>query len=194
LPLRGARCAGRIPSGLLPSRLRSCFGASFRLDFYSPDELATMIRRSARILDVPIDDSGAMEIARRARGTPRVAYRLLRRVRDYAQVRAQGIISAPIADEALTLLEVDHGGLDKTDRAILLAILDRFSGGPVGIETLAAAVGEEPETVECAYEPFLLQQGYISITPRGCVATPLAFSHFGRTERSQSAHGRLFDG
>jgi len=179
-------------AGLLPSRLRSCFGASFRLDFYSPDELATMIRRSARVLDIPIDDSAAMEIARRARGTPRVAYRLLRRVRDYAQVRGRGMISAPIADEALTLLEVDHGGLDKMDRAILLAILDRFSGGPVRVEALAVAIGEEPEAVEYEYEPFLLQEGYISITPKGCMATPLAFSHFGRTGRGGTARRKLF--
>jgi Holliday junction DNA helicase RuvB len=181
-------------AGLLPPRLRSCFGASFRLDFYSPDELATMIRRSARILDIPIGDSGAMEIAKRARGTPRVAFRLLRRVRDYAQVRAQGVISAAIADEALTLFEVDRGGLDKIDRAILLALLDRFGGGPVRIEALAAAIGEEPEAVEYEYEPFLSRQGYINISPKGYTATPLAFSHLGRTGRGQAAHGKLFDG
>ena len=180
-------------AGLLTSPLRDRFGASFRLDFYTPEELATIVRRSARILDVRIEDSGAVEIARRARGTPRIANRLLRRVRDFAQVRAQGVISEMVADQALALLEVDRQGFDKMDRAILLAIIDKFSGGPVGIETLAAAVGEESETIEDVYEPFLIQEGYLSRTPRGRMATPLAFSHFGRTQREQFMQGRLFN-
>jgi holliday junction DNA helicase RuvB len=179
-------------AGLLTSPLRDRFGASFRLDFYNPDELATIVRRSARILDVPIDDSGALEIARRARGTPRIANRLLRRVRDFAQVRAQGVISQEVADRALALLEVDQRGFDKMDRAILLTIIDKFSGGPVGVETLAAAVGEERDTIEDVYEPFLIQEGYLSRTPKGRMATPLAFSHFGKTRRNDSLQGRLF--
>ena len=179
-------------AGLLTSPLRDRFGASFRLDFYTPEELATIVRRSARILDVPIEDSGAIEISRRARGTPRIANRLLRRVRDFAQVRAQGIISAEVADQALRLLEVDHRGFDKMDRAILLAIIDKFNGGPVGVETLAAAVGEERDTIEDVYEPFLIQEGYLSRTPKGRMATPLAWSHFERTPRAVSPQGRLF--
>jgi len=179
-------------AGLLTSPLRDRFGASFRLDFYGPEELATIVRRSARILDVPIDDSGALEIARRARGTPRIANRLLRRVRDFAQVRAQGVISQEVADRALALLEVDQRGFDKMDRAILLTIIDKFSGGPVGVETLAAAVGEERDTIEDVYEPFLIQEGYLSRTPKGRMATPLAFSHFGKAPRAQSVQGKLF--
>jgi Holliday junction DNA helicase RuvB len=180
-------------AGLLTSPLRDRFGASFRLDFYQAEELATIVRRSARILDVPIEDAGALEIARRARGTPRIANRLLRRVRDFAQVRAQGLISALVADQALALLEVDRRGFDKMDRAILLAIIDKFSGGPVGLETLAAAIGEERDTIEDVYEPFLIQEGYLSRTPRGRMATPLALSHFGKAQRRQSSQGRLFD-
>ena len=179
-------------AGLLTSPLRDRFGVSFRLDFYNADELATIVRRSAQILDVPIDDSGALEIARRARGTPRIANRLLRRVRDFAQVRAQGVISQEVADQALALLEVDQRGFDKMDRAILLTIIDKFSGGPVGIETLAAAVGEERDTIEDVYEPFLIQEGYLSRTPKGRMATPLAFSHFGKSRGVQSAQGKLF--
>ncbi len=179
-------------AGLLTSPLRDRFGASFRLDFYNPDELATIVRRSARILDVRIEEAGAMEIARRARGTPRIANRLLRRVRDFAQVRAQGVVSEPVADQALQLLEVDRRGFDKMDRAILLTIIDKFSGGPVGIETLAAAVGEESETIEDVYEPFLIQEGYLSRTPRGRMATPLAFEHFGKARRMPALQGRLF--
>jgi len=179
-------------AGLLTSPLRDRFGASFRLDFYSAEELGTIVRRSARILDVPIEESGAIEIARRARGTPRIANRLLRRVRDFAQVRAQGVISQAVADQALRLLEVDERGFDKMDRAILLAIIDKFSGGPVGVETLAAAVGEERDTIEDVYEPFLIQEGYLSRTPKGRMATPLAFSHFGKRQRHQSMQGKLF--
>ncbi len=178
-------------AGLLSSPLRDRFGASFRLDFYTPSELATILHRSARILTVPIDDDGAAEIARRARGTPRIANRLLRRVRDYAQVRAQGAISREVADLALRMLEVDERGFDKMDKAILLTIIDKFSGGPVGVETLAAAVGEERDTIEDVYEPFLIQEGYLSRTPRGRMATPLAFTHFGRKFQA-SPQGSLF--
>jgi len=179
-------------AGLLTSPLRDRFGVSFRLDFYKPEELATIVRRSARILNVPIDDAGAMEIARRARGTPRIANRLLRRVRDFAQVRAQGAISVDVADQALALLEVDQLGFDKMDRAILLTIIDKFNGGPVGVETLAAAIGEERDTIEDVYEPFLIQEGYLSRTPKGRMATPLAFSRFGKAQRHESGQGRLF--
>jgi len=180
-------------AGLLSSPLRDRFGASFRLDFYTAEELATIVRRSARILNVKIDESGAEEIARRARGTPRVANRLLRRVRDFAQVRAQGTISKVVADQALQMLEVDHLGFDKMDRAILLTIIDKFSGGPVGLETLAAAVGEEGDTIEDVYEPYLIKEGYLNRTPRGRIATPLALSHLGRTGRSQLTQGKLFE-
>ena len=180
-------------AGLLSSPLRDRFGASFRLDFYTAEELATIVRRSARILNVKIDESGAKEIARRARGTPRVANRLLRRVRDFAQVRAQGTISKVVADQALQMLEVDHLGFDKMDRAILLTIIDKFSGGPVGLETLAAAVGEEGDTIEDVYEPYLIKEGYLNRTPRGRIATPLALSHLGRTGRSQLTQGKLFE-
>ncbi|MBI4518383.1 MAG: Holliday junction branch migration DNA helicase RuvB [Deltaproteobacteria bacterium] len=179
-------------AGLLTSPLRDRFGATFRLDFYNPDELVQIVRRSAAILSVPIEDEGALEIARRARGTPRIANRLLRRVRDYAQVRANGIISRPVADGALAMLEVDHRGFDKMDRAILLAIIDKFNGGPVGLDTLAAAVGEERDTIEDVYEPFLIQEGYLSRTPTGRMATALAHDHFGRTSRPGPLQGRLF--
>jgi len=180
-------------AGLLTSPLRDRFGASFRLDFYTPEQLSTIVRRSARILNVPIEDAGATEIARRARGTPRIANRLLRRVRDFAQVRAQGVITAPVADQALHMLEVDQRGFDKMDRMILLTIIDKFSGGPVGLDTLAAAISEEADTIEDVYEPFLIQEGYLSRTPRGRMATPLAFTHFGKAQRSQSTQGKLFN-
>jgi len=182
-------------AGLLTSPLRDRFGATFRLDFYGPEDLATIVRRSARILNVGIDGDGAMEIARRARGTPRIANRLLRRVRDYAQVRASGVISRAVADQALAMLEVDQCGFDKMDRAILLAIIDKFDGGPVGVETLAAAVGEERDTIEDVYEPFLIQEGFLNRTPKGRVATLRAFTHFGRTLQpaATAGQGRLFD-
>ncbi|HVN84947.1 MAG TPA: Holliday junction branch migration DNA helicase RuvB [Candidatus Binatia bacterium] len=179
-------------AGLLTSPLRDRFGATFRLDFYAPEELVQIVRRSAAILQVEIDTTGALEIARRARGTPRIANRLLRRVRDYAQVRADGVITQQVADEALAMLEVDHRGFDKMDRAILLAIIDKFGGGPVGLDTLAAAVGEERDTIEDVYEPFLIQEGYLSRTPKGRMATPLAHAHFGRPARQQVSQGRLF--
>jgi len=167
-------------TGLLTSPLRDRFGMSFRLDFYKPSELSIIVRRSARILSIPIDDSGAEEIAGRSRGTPRVANRILRRVRDFAQVRADGTISKSVASEALEFLEVDRRGFDSMDRRLLMTVIDKFNGGPVGIDNLAAAMGEEKNTIEDVYEPFLIQEGYVQRTPRGRVATKIAYAHFGR--------------
>jgi Holliday junction DNA helicase RuvB len=173
-------------SGLLTSPLRDRFGAIFRLDFYTPQALAQILKRSASILGVPREDDGITEIARRSRGTPRIANRLLRRVRDYAQVKAHGRITKPVAEEALCLLEVDPIGLDKMDTMLLTTMIDKFSGGPVGVETLAAAIGEEKDTIEDVYEPFLIQAGFVQRTPRGRVATQLAYEHFGRKQGSKS--------
>ncbi len=166
-------------AGLLSPPLRDRFGVVLRVDFYRDDDLCHIVIRSARLLDIPIDKAGAMEIARRSRGTPRIANRLLRRVRDYAQVKAKGIISKEVADEALRLLEVDHEGLDRMDRLILLSIIQKFGGGPVGLDTLATSVGEEKNTLEEVYEPFLIQRGYLHRTPRGRIATELAYKHLG---------------
>jgi Holliday junction DNA helicase RuvB len=165
--------------GLIALPLRDRFGFSPRLDYYSPGELSQIVRRSAGILDVAIDDQGADEIARRSRGTPRIANRLLRRVRDFAQVRGDGTIGGDVARGGLELFEVDEQGLDKIDVAILRAVVERFSGGPVGLSTLAAAVGEETDTVEDVYEPYLLQLGFLKRTPRGRVATDRAYTHLG---------------
>ena len=178
-------------TGLLTSPLRDRFGAHFRLDFYGEDDLCQILRRSAVILKVPLEGGGATEIAHRSRGTPRIANRLLRRVRDFAQVRAGGVITAPVAADALTLLEVDGRGFDKMDRAILLAIIEKFGGGPVGLDTLAAAVGEERDTIEDVYEPYLIKEGFLARTPKGRVATEHAFGHFGRSPASRSSQGRL---
>ena len=167
-------------AGLLTSPLRDRFGISFHLEFYSPPELKTILLRSAQLLNVAIDASGAEEIAKRSRGTPRIANRLLRRVRDFAQVWAQGKIDRGIADEALKLLEVDDRGLDKMDRKILLTISEKFNGGPVGLETLAVAVNEEKDTIEDVYEPYLIQRGFLDRTPRGRKVTPLALEHLGK--------------
>ncbi|MBI4491048.1 MAG: Holliday junction branch migration DNA helicase RuvB [Deltaproteobacteria bacterium] len=167
-------------SGLLTSPLRNRFGAIFRLDFYSPEALALILSRSASILGVEGDHEGMAEIARRSRGTPRIANRLLRRVRDYAQVRAGGTITKEVTEQALEMLEVDPMGFDKMDRLLLLTLIDKFAGGPVGVETLAAAIGEEKDTIEDVYEPFLIQAGFLHRTPRGRVATLLAYEHFGR--------------
>jgi len=167
-------------AGLLTSPLRDRFGINFRLEFYSPEELKRILMRSAQLLNVAIDPSGAEEIARRSRGTPRVANRLLRRVRDFAQVRAQGKIDQSVADEALRLLEVDEGGLDKMDRKILLTISEKFNGGPVGLETLAVAVNEEKDTIEDVYEPYLIQRGFLDRTPRGRKVTLLGLEHLGK--------------
>jgi Holliday junction DNA helicase RuvB len=179
-------------AGLLTSPLRDRFGMSLRLDFYTVPELCAIVHRAAEILGVPIDAEGAEEIARRSRGTPRVANRLLRRVRDYAQVRAAGAITAEVADEALRLLGVDEFGFDPMDRTLLSTIIDKFDGGPVGLNTLAAAIGEERETIEDVYEPFLIQEGYLARTPRGRVATKLAYQALGRRQ-VHVAQQRLFD-
>ena len=168
-------------AGLLTSPLRDRFGVVARLDFYSHDELQTIIERSARILNVKIEPTGSIEIAKRSRGTPRIANRLLRRIRDYAQVRADGVITEKVSKDALKMLEVDDKGFDKMDQKILLTIMDKFDGGPVGIDTLSAAVNEEKDTIEDVYEPFLIQGGYLSRTPRGRVVTRQVFEHFGRT-------------
>ncbi len=162
---------------LITAPLRARFGAHYRMDFYALPAMIDIVRRGARILAVPIDDEGAVEIARRARGTPRVALRLLRRVRDYAQVRAEGAITPPIAAEALSLLEIDQLGLDDLDRRVLHAIIHKFSGGPVGLETIAASISEESDTVMDVVEPYLLQLGFLERTPRGRVATPHAYRH-----------------
>jgi Holliday junction DNA helicase RuvB len=167
-------------AGLLTFPLRDRFGISFRLEFYSPAELEKILMRSARILNVELNPSGAQEIAKRSRGTPRVANRLLRRVRDFAQVKADGKIDQAMADQALKLLEVDERGLDKMDRKILLTILEKFNGGPVGLDTLAVAVNEEKDTLEDVYEPYLIQVGFLDRTPRGRRATPLGAGHMGK--------------
>jgi holliday junction DNA helicase RuvB len=166
-------------AGLLTTPLRDRFGIQHRLDHYGTDDLARIVTRSARVLEVQIEAAGARAIAERARGTPRVANRLLKRVRDYAQVHGRGAIDAALAGAALDLLEVDHEGLDRLDREILSAICTQFSGGPVGLSTLAVAVQEEPDTIEDVYEPYLLQRGFIQRTPRGRVATVHAFRHLG---------------
>jgi holliday junction DNA helicase RuvB len=166
-------------TGLLTTPLRDRFGMTFRLDYYEPPELATIVRRSARILDVVIDDDAADEISGRARGTPRIANRILRRVRDVAQVRHDGVITTDVARQALALLEVDGRGLERIDRDLLAAITDKFGGGPVGLSTLAVALGEEPDTIEDVYEPYLLQLGFIQRTPRGRVVTELGRAHLG---------------
>jgi Holliday junction DNA helicase RuvB len=166
-------------TGLLTSPLRARFGIVHRLDFYGQDDIRRIVERSARILGVPIDADASTEIARRSRGTPRVANRLLRRVRDYAQVRADGRITTEVAGQALRLLEVDEHGFDEVDRRLLRTIIDKFGGGPVGVATLAAALSEERDAIEDIYEPFLLQIGFLDRTPRGRVATPRAYDYFG---------------
>jgi Holliday junction DNA helicase RuvB len=167
-------------AGLLTSPLRDRFGMSFRFGFYSPDELSIILKRSAKILSVDLDDEGAHEMAHRSRGTPRIANRLLRRVRDFAQVRAAGSIDRNVTIAALNMLEVDHRGFDHMDRMILLTLIDKFDGGPVGIDNMSAAIGEEKTTIEDVYEPFLIQEGYIQRTARGRMATKLAYEHFGK--------------
>jgi Holliday junction DNA helicase RuvB len=164
---------------MLSAPLRDRFGATYRLDFYDEASMVRIVQRAARILGVSIDEQGTYQIARRARGTPRVANRLLKRVRDYAQVKAKGAITAGIAGEALALMEVDGLGLDEIDRKVLGTIIHKFAGGPVGLETIAASVGEEADTIMDVYEPYLLQLGFIARTPRGRVATRLAYEHLG---------------
>jgi len=165
--------------GMLTSPLRDRFGVISRLEFYSEEDLKTIACRAASILQIAIDEAGALEIAKRARGTPRVANRLLKRVRDYAEVRADGIITNEVAKQALELFEVDELGLDRVDRDLLLTIVEKFAGGPVGVETLAAAINEEVDTIEDVYEPYLMQIGYLQRTPRGRVATARAYQHLG---------------
>jgi len=166
-------------AGLLTSPLRDRFGLISKLEFYSPAELKEIVLRSASILNVRIDEEGAHEIACRSRGTPRVANRLLKRVRDFAEVMADGVITRKVAREALAMMEIDEQGLDKTDRLMLSTIIHKFGGGPVGLDTLAATIGEEPETVEDVYEPYLLQQGFLHRTARGRVVTPYTYRYFG---------------
>jgi Holliday junction DNA helicase RuvB len=180
-------------AGLLTSPLRDRFGATWRLDFYRPEDLIRIIERSARILGIACEADGAYEMARRARGTPRIANRLLRRVRDFAQVRGNGTVTRQAVLDGLALLEVDEAGFDKMDRAILLTLIDKFAGGPVGLDTLAAAVGEERGTIEDVYEPFLIQEGYLNRTPRGRLATDVAYRHFGRQPTRERQQGRLFE-
>jgi Holliday junction DNA helicase RuvB len=185
--------AATTRAGLLTAPLRGRFGIVHRLDFYSQADLEHILTRSARILEVPIDAAGAAEIARRSRGTPRVANRLLRRVRDFAQVRADGRINEAVAQDALKLLEVDAHGFDEVDRRLLLTIIEKFGGGPVGLNALAAAVSEEPDAIEDIYEPYLLQNGFLDRTPRGRTATPRAYEHLGLAAPSPSLpQKRLF--
>ncbi len=174
-------------AGLLTSPLRDRFGIVLRLEFYTVTELAAIVQRSARLLDVELSPEGAARLGHCARGTPRIANRLLRRVRDYAQVRAAGGIVGAVVDRALTLLEVDHAGFDREDRKLLLAIIDKFNGGPVGLDNLAAAIGEEAGTIEDVLEPYLIQQGYLMRTPRGRVALPQAYRHLARSLPADAA-------
>jgi Holliday junction DNA helicase RuvB len=167
-------------AGLLTSPLRDRFGMIFRFEFYTPLQLSTIIKNSAKILSVKIDEEGAGEMSRRSRGTPRIANRLLKRVRDFAEVRADGLIDKIIATAALEMFEVDHKGFDHMDRMILLTLIEKFDGGPVGIDNLSAAIGEEKNTIEDVYEPYLIQEGFLQRTARGRIATKLAYKHFGK--------------
>jgi Holliday junction DNA helicase RuvB len=178
-------------AGLLTSPLRDRFGVVFRLDFYSQEEIQQITLRSAKILNIKIEEDGAWEIAKRSRGTPRITNRLLRRIRDFAQVKWDGVITKAVADEALEMMEIDQKGLDKMDKTILLTIIEKFDGGPVGIETLSVSVSEEKDTIEDVCEPFLIQIGYLNRTSRGRVATRLAYEHFGKKPRS-GAQEELF--
>ena len=179
-------------SGLLSSPLLTRFPVRERVDYYNAEQLQKIVTRSARLLEIEIDDSGAMEIARRSRGTPRIANNLLRRVRDYAQVRGDGRISAELADKALALLEIDQNGLDEMDKRILEAIVVKFGGGPVGVSSLAVAVGEEPDTIEEVYEPYLIMEGYLNRTPQGRVVTELAYRRLGLAGKPLGGQPRLF--
>jgi len=177
-------------AGLISSPLRDRFGVINRLEFYDDQELTKIVKRSARILDIEIHDDGAVEIAKRSRGTPRISNRLLKRVRDFAEVKAEGVISAEVVDKALKLLEIDEKGLDSIDHKLLKIIIEKFDGGPVGLNTLAAAISEETETIEDVYEPYLLQMGFLERTPRGRVATSAAYSHLNI---SKNKNEDLFD-
>lgn len=179
-------------AGMLTNPLRDRFGIVARLEFYSHDELARIVSRSASLLEVDMQQAGAYEIARRARGTPRIANRLLRRVRDYAQVKSDGVVTDLIADAALKMLDVDQQGLDVMDRKLLQAVVEKFGGGPVGLDNLAAAIGEERDTIEDVLEPYLIQQGYLMRTPRGRVATMLTYQHFGLKAPASMVSGELW--
>ena len=181
-------------AGLLTPPLRERFGVVLRVDFYRPEDLETIVRRSASLLEIPIEKDGAFEIAKRSRGTPRVANRILRRVRDFAEVEGEGVITRDVAMHALNMLDVDEEGLDKMDRLIMLTIMEKFNGGPIGMDTLSTAVCEEKDTLEDVYEPFLIQKGFIKRTPRGRKATKKAYEHFGLTMRDdvKSNQKKLF--
>ncbi len=177
---------------LLTAPLRTRFGAVYRLDFYSLEAMSKIVRRATGLLEIPVEEDGILEIARRGRGTPRVALRLLKRVRDYAEVRAEGAITGDVAAEALDLLEIDPLGLDDIDRRVLLTIIEKFEGGPVGLETIAASISEESDTIMDVYEPYLLQLGFIERTPRGRVATRLAYDHLGLNDSRPPRQASLF--
>ncbi len=179
-------------AGMLTNPLRDRFGIVARLEFYTAEELGFIVRRSADLLQMNLEAAGALEIARRSRGTPRIANRLLRRVRDYAEVKADGQASGAVADAALVMLDVDRAGLDVMDRKLLSAVVEKFMGGPVGLDNLAAAIGEERDTIEDVLEPFLIQQGYLQRTPRGRIATPLAYRHLGLAAPSGESGAELF--
>ncbi len=179
-------------AGMLTNPLRDRFGIVSRLEFYSAEELGFIVHRSAGLLQMNLDEAGALEIARRSRGTPRIANRLLRRVRDYAEVKAGGHASGAVADAALLMLDVDRAGLDVMDRKLLSAVVEKFMGGPVGLDNLAAAIGEERDTIEDVLEPFLIQQGYLQRTPRGRIATPLAYRHLGLATPAGESGAELF--
>lgn len=180
-------------AGMLTNPLRDRFGIVARLEFYNHGELKQIVARSARLMNVELSDDGAVEVAKRSRGTPRIANRLLRRVRDFAEVKADGKVTREVADAALFMLDVDKAGLDMMDRKLLQAVLEKFGGGPVGVENLAAAIGEERDTIEDVLEPYLIQQGYLMRTPRGRVATPTAYLHFGLALPSKSPSGELWE-
>jgi Holliday junction DNA helicase RuvB len=180
-------------AGMLTNPLRDRFGIVARLEFYSAEELQRIVQRSARLLEVDVNAEGAQEIAGRSRGTPRIANRLLRRVRDYAQVRAEGRVTHEVADSALKMLDVDAVGLDVMDRKLLLAVIEKFAGGPVGVDNLAAAIGEERDTIEDVLEPYLIQQGYLQRTPRGRMATVTAFRHFGLAQPARAGTNDMWD-
>ncbi|HZV61040.1 MAG TPA: Holliday junction branch migration DNA helicase RuvB [Methylophilaceae bacterium] len=180
-------------AGMLTNPLRDRFGIVSRLEFYTAEELSRIVHRSAGLLNVEMEEAGALEIAKRSRGTPRIANRLLRRVRDYAQVKASGLVTPEVADAALRMLDVDKLGLDVMDRKLLLAVIEKFAGGPVGLDNLAAAIGEERDTIEDVLEPYLIQQGYLMRTPRGRVATQQAYQHFGLPLPNSMANASLWD-
>jgi Holliday junction DNA helicase RuvB len=180
-------------AGMLTNPLRDRFGIVARLEFYTPEELQRIVTRSSGLLELPISQDGALEIAKRSRGTPRIANRLLRRVRDYADVRADGSATREVADAALTMLDVDSRGLDVMDRRLLQTVIEKFMGGPVGVDNLAAAIGEERDTIEDVIEPYLIQQGYLQRTPRGRMATANAYEHFGLTQQRAGNNKELWD-